>query len=159
LQAIDETDDVVGLLAGEPQRLGVLAVLELERDDAHADEVRAVDALEALGEDGPHAEQARALRGPVARRARAVLLARDDEERNTLGLVLHRGLVNRHLLAIREVPRDTTLGAGRETIAQTHVGEGAAHHDLVVAAPRAVGVEVLRLNALLNEVLAGGAVL
>ena len=43
------------------------AVLEHERHDAHADEVGAVDALEALRDDGLDAEQVGALGGPVAR--------------------------------------------------------------------------------------------
>src|SRR5215210_3536172 len=51
---------------------------EDERHHAHADEVRAVDALEALGDDGPDAEEVRALGGPIARRAGAVLLAGED---------------------------------------------------------------------------------
>jgi hypothetical protein len=40
---------------------------ELERQDAHPDEVRSMDALEALGDDRPDAEQKRALGRPVAR--------------------------------------------------------------------------------------------
>src|SRR5215210_3087563 len=39
-----EASDVVGLLAGEAQRLGVLTVRELEGQDAHPDQVGAVDA-------------------------------------------------------------------------------------------------------------------
>ena len=45
-----------------------------------------------------------------------------------------------------------------EQVAQADVGEGAAHHDLVVAAPRAVGVEVRGLDAVLLEVASGRAV-
>ena len=37
---------------------------------------------------------------------------------------------------------DPALGARGQLVAQADVGERAAHHDLVVAAPRAVGVEV-----------------
>ena len=43
-----------------------LAVAELERQHAHADEVRTVDALEALGDHGADAEEQGALGGPVA---------------------------------------------------------------------------------------------
>src|SRR5690606_40469386 len=67
--------DVVDLGAVQPQRLGRLALRELQRDDAHADQVRAVDALERLGDDRPHPEQPGALGSPVARRTGAVLLA------------------------------------------------------------------------------------
>ena len=73
--------------------------------------------------------------------------------------VAHRGVVDRHLLAaVGEVQRDAALGAGRQLVAQADVGERAAHHHLVVAAARAVGVEVLGLDAVLVQVLAGRAV-
>ena len=55
---------------------------ELQRQHAHADEVGAVDALEALGDHRAHAEQPRALRRPVARRAGAVFLAGEDDQRH-----------------------------------------------------------------------------
>ena len=85
------------------------AFLEAEREDAHADEVGAVDALEALRDDGLHAEQARALGRPVARAAGAVFLAGDDDERRARLLVLHRGVVDAHLLAAGLVLGDAAL--------------------------------------------------
>ena len=54
------------LAAREAEGAHVLARLELQREDAHAREVRAVDALEALRDDGLDAEEHRALRSPVA---------------------------------------------------------------------------------------------
>ena len=57
--------NVEDFLARQTQRLPRLAVLELERQNAHPDQVAAVDALVALRDDRPHAEQARALGGPV----------------------------------------------------------------------------------------------
>jgi hypothetical protein len=73
-----------GLLAGEAEGLGVLALRELEREDAHADEVGAVDALVGLGDDGLDAEEGRALGRPVTGRAGAVLLAGQDDQRDAL---------------------------------------------------------------------------
>ena len=64
---LGQADDVELLAAGQAERLGVLAGQELERQDAHADQVRAVDALVGLGEDGANAEQRRTLGRPVAR--------------------------------------------------------------------------------------------
>ena len=52
-----------------PSDVGVLAVRVLEREDAHHQQVRAVDPLVALRDHGADAEQLRALRRPVARRA------------------------------------------------------------------------------------------
>ncbi len=68
------------------------------------------------------------------------------------------GVEDGHLLAFGQQARDAAFGAGRELVAQAHVGEGAAHHDFVIAAARAVGVEVGRLDAVLGEVFSGGAV-
>ena len=103
-----------------------------------------MNALEAFGDDGADAEEFGALGGPVARGAGAVLLAGEDDERNAALGVLHAGVEDGHLLAFREQAGDAALGAGRELVAQAHVGEGAAHHDFVIAAARAVGVEVGR---------------
>jgi hypothetical protein len=44
--------DLEGLLPGQPERRAALAGLEDQRQDTHAHQVRAVDALEALGDDG-----------------------------------------------------------------------------------------------------------
>ena len=52
-----EAHDVVGLAAVELQGLRGVTFLELQREHAHADEVAAVDALEALRHDDFHAEQ------------------------------------------------------------------------------------------------------
>ena len=60
-------------------------------------------------------------------------------------VVLHRRVVDRRRLAVGKMDGEAALGAGRELVAQPHVGERAAHHHFVVPAPRAVGVEVARL--------------
>ena len=102
-------DDVEGLAARQAQRRGALTGQELERQDAHAHEVGAMDALVRLGEDGADAQQARALGGPVARAAAAVLLAGEDDEGHALGRVAHRGVVDEHLVARRLVRRVRAL--------------------------------------------------
>ena len=71
---------------------------------------------------------------------------------------LHRGVVDRRRLAVGQVHREAALGAGREPVAQPDVRERAPHHHFVVAAPRAVGVEVERLDAVLDAASAGRAV-
>src|SRR6185437_5153637 len=95
--------------------------------------------------------------GPVAAGAGAVFLAGDDDQRRALGDVLHRGVVDRHDFAVRHVAGDAALGAGRHLVLDARVGEGAAHHDLMVAAARAVGVELLRPDLVLGQVGAGRA--
>ena len=102
-----------------------------------------MDALVALGQDRPHPEQP----GPLAAQSRlepgAVLLAGQHEQRHAVALVLHGGVEDRRPLAVGQVDGEPALGARGQLVAQPHVGEGAAHHDLVVAPAGAVGVEVL----------------
>ena len=70
LQAAVDAVDVETLCAGQVQRLARHAVLELQRQHAHADQVGAVDALEGLAHHGLDAEQVGALGRPVARASR-----------------------------------------------------------------------------------------
>src|SRR5579859_4970450 len=127
------------LPARQPEALRTLAVLVLQWQDAHADQIRPVNALEALGDDGLHAEKHRAFGGPIPRASRAVFLARQDHERRTLGLVLDGGVENRHRFAARNMQRYTAFRAGQKCIAQPDIGERPAHHDFMIAAARAVG--------------------
>ena len=61
------------------------------------------------------------------------------------------GVVDGQLLARRAGAGEAALGARRQAVADADVGEGAAHHHLVVAAARAVGVEVLRPHAVREQ--------
>ena len=122
-----------------------------------------MDAFERLRDHRTHAEQARALGGPVARRAAAVLLAREHHERDASGRIRLRGVVDGLLRAREEVPgvpalHDVAIGVGQEQVLEADVRERAADHHLVVAAPAPIGVEVLARDAVLGEVPAGGAV-
>ena len=65
LQGVIESD-LEGLGAVEVERLAAFAFPVLEWQDAHADQVRAVDTLEALGDDAADAEQVSPLGRPVA---------------------------------------------------------------------------------------------
>src|SRR5690606_35037092 len=85
----------------EAERLPALPLGELQGDDTHPDEVRAVDALEALGDDRLDAEQRGALGRPVTRRSRAVLLAAEHDERDARRLVVHARVVDEGLRAAR----------------------------------------------------------
>ena len=65
----------------------------------------------------------------------------------------------RHDFAAGRVRGHAALGAGGEQVFQADVGKRPAGHHAVVAAAGAVAVEVERLHAMLDQVLAGGAVL
>src|SRR5579859_1138609 len=154
LAVVDACDEEL-LATRQPERLAVLAVEELEREDAHHQEVRAVDPLIRLRDHRAHAEQVRAFRRPVAGRAGAVLLAREHDRRDAGRAVAHRRVVDRHLLAVGLMRGPCSLAALDELVAQTHVRERAAHHHLVIPPPGAVRVELAPLDAVLDEVRAG----
>ncbi len=150
--------DAEDLFAREAELFGALAGQELQRKDAHADQVGPVDTLVTFGDGEADTEQARTFGGPVARRSRAVLLAGEDAERRPALGVGDRSVVNGHGNVVGQQTRDAALGAGREPVAQAYVGKGAAHHHLVVAAAGAVAVELDRLHAVLHQVFASGAI-
>ena len=113
-----------------------------------------MDALEALGDDRAHAEEARTLGRPVAGRARAVFLAGEHDQRPTLGLVLHGRIVDRHHLFGGEVLGHPALDLRGDAVADADIGKGAAHHHFVVAAPGSVAVEVRHFDPVSDQVLA-----
>jgi len=80
------------LVALEPERLPGRSFLEAQRQHAHADQVRAMDALERLRDDGTYTEQVRPFRRPIARRPAAIFLAGKNDERHLVGLVAHGGI-------------------------------------------------------------------
>jgi hypothetical protein len=101
------------LEAGEPERLTRLTVRELAWNDAHANEIRSMNALEALGDHRPHAEEHRPLRRPVARRTGAVFLAGDDHERGAARLVRFTRLEERRWFGAVRRARPPSFQAGR----------------------------------------------
>ena len=92
-----------------------------------------MDTLEALGDHRLDAQQVSALGCPVAAGAGTVFLAGDHHQRCARGLVLHGGIVDRHFLARRDIQRVTAFFAAEHFIADTDIGEGAAHHHFMVA--------------------------
>ena len=119
------------------------------------DEVGAMDTLEALGQDGPDPEQGGALRRPVAGRAGSVFAAGEDDEGRALGCVAHRGVVDERLVARGEMDRVRPLPGIDQAVAQADVGEGAADHDLVVAPPCPIRVELEWADTAFLEPLTG----
>ena len=68
------------------------------------------------------------------------------------GVVALGRLEDRRHLAVGEEAGEAPLGPGRQLVAEADVGEGPADHHLVVAAARAVGVEVEDVDAVLDQV-------
>src|SRR5690606_24630954 len=65
-------------------------------------------------------------------------------------------VVDRHGVFRGEVLGDAALDVRGDLVADADVGEGAAHHDFVVAAAGAVAVEVQRVDAVVGQILTGG---
>ena len=85
-QTISNASDSEGEIAVETESLPVLSFHELQRQNAHADQIAAVNALEAFGNDGFNTEQRCSLGRPVTGAAGAVFLAGDDDQRNAFFL-------------------------------------------------------------------------
>ena len=51
--------------------------------------------------------------------------------------------------------RVAALGAVHHLVLDADVGEGATHHDFVIAAPRAIGIEILLADLALLQIDAG----
>ena len=117
-----------------------------------------MDSLEALGDHRADAEEHGALGGPVARASGAIFLAGNDHQRAPIMLVEHCRVVDRHGLAGRRVAGEAALDIVEHSVADADVGEGAAHHDFMVAAPRSVAVELAPADLVLKEIASGWAV-
>src|SRR5882672_495272 len=133
-RAAVEPRDFKGFLAGEPEAVRILTFLELQGQYAHADQVGAVNALEALGDHCLDSQQHRALGRPVARAAGTVFFPGENHQRRTRRLVFDRRVENGHLLAAGDVQGHAAFRARQQEVAQPDVGKGAAHHHFVVAA-------------------------
>ena len=72
--------------------------------------------------------------------------------------IFHGGVVDGHLLAAGLMDGPTAFGTGREQIAQANIGERAAHHHFVIAAARAIGIEILRLHSVRDQIFSGGRI-
>ncbi len=112
-------------------------------------------SFEALRDHGSDAQKVGPFRRPVARAARAVLLARQHHQRHALLAILLRRVEDAHLLAVGEMQRPVALALGRELVTEADIAEGAAHHHLMIAPPRAVGVELPARHIAGDEELAG----
>src|SRR5512132_2988236 len=120
-----------------------------------------MDALEALGNDCTDTKEPRTLGSPIARRAGPVFLAGKDHERYALARVSHRSVVNGKTLAFRPLDGPSTLDDGtrlvlHNLVLDTNIGERAAYHHLVIAAPCAVLIEIGHAHLPFLEIQAGG---
>src|SRR5687768_17060905 len=153
LKSLFQADQVVGLCSGDAQTRRRSAILELTREDSHADQIASMNPLEAPGDHCANAEKCSALRGPVARASRPVFVPREHHQRHPLLAIADRSIVDAHLLAAWMMDRDAPFHARNHLVLDADIREGSTRHDLVVATAGAVAVEVFDLYALIEEIL------
>jgi hypothetical protein len=141
-----------GLMSRDPQALQAVLLLELQGKHAHPDEVAAVDSLKTFRDNGAHAEERSPLGRPVSGATHPVVFAGKDDQRDMLFGVDFTGVENRHLFAFRHQSGESPLFAFDHLVADPHVGKGAAHHDVVVAAAASIAIEIVFFNAKGSEV-------
>ena len=135
LETLGDAFDGDHLIALEAEPLPAQVADELQRQHAHADEVRTMDALEALRDHRAYAQKLCAFGRPVARRAGAIFLSGEDHERHPFPGISHRRIIDRQAIARWMVGGDTAFDAQDHLVLDPDVGESAAHHDFVIAAP------------------------
>lgn len=96
LEVVVDAEDVEGGVCEVFDFFVVVFVDEIAGQDAHADEVGAVDALEGFGDDGFHAEEVGAFGRPVAGGAHAVVFGADDDGGRAFFLIDGGGVVDGH---------------------------------------------------------------
>src|SRR5205823_3289604 len=96
----------------------------------------------------------------------AVFLASDAHERDLLTLVLYRGVEDSLHLTDRvqnpvcwQLQGPIAFVIGHELVPKPDVAEGAAHHHLVIATPRAVRVELTNRRPVLDQIPPRGRIL
>ena len=114
-----------------------------------------MDTLKAFSNHGLDAEQISALRRPIARRPRAIFLATNHHQRHAFILVAHRGGVDRRHIARRIMLGNAAFHARNHLVPNTRIGESAAHHHLMVAAPRAIAVEIRLTHLVFQQIFTG----
>ena len=96
LEVVGNAEDVEGGVGEVFDFFEVVLVDEVAGQDAHADEVGAVDSLEGFGDDGFHSEEVGSFRGPVAGGTHSVVLAADDDGGRAFFLIDGGGVVDGH---------------------------------------------------------------
>ena len=155
MQILAETDDVVCLRAIESEGLCICALRELEGQNAHADEVGAVDALVAGCNDRLDTKKTGSLGCPVPTAAGAVFLPGQNDERDFLPGIFLRCIKDAQALSVGLVEGLTTLDTREHEVLDADIGKGATGHDAVIATAAAIAVEVFPLHAMFAEEASG----
>jgi hypothetical protein len=150
--------NVESLRTIESMSISALTSLELERQNAHANEVASVDTLIGLSDHSVNSLEVGALGSPIAGRARAVLVTGQDNELFASILVLLSGVEDSHLFAGGNMD-----GSGANLryhlVDEADIGERATSHNLIITSAGTVRVEVLGGNIAICQETGGGRIL
>ena len=114
-----------------------------------------MDPFIALSYNGLDPLKVNTFGSPVARAASAILASAEDHQRSSLISVAHSRIIETRDFSAREVDRNTAFSVRKQPILESDVRKRAAHHDLVIAATRSIGVKVPSLHAPLQQILSG----
>ncbi len=112
-----------------------------------------MDALITFGDNSFHTKQTCSLCGPVTGRTRSVFLTRNHDQLCSGLLIFHRGVIDTHLFARRNMFGVAALGTRYHFITDTDIGECSARHNAVITTAGAVGVKVFRTDLTFNQIL------
>ena len=110
-----------------------------------------MNALKAFRNHSFNPQKRSAFGRPIPAGAGAILFATKYHQWGALFLVGHRGIINRRLVAVW-TQCIATFYPVQHFILDADIGEGATHHHLVIAAARAIGVELPRADLALGEI-------
>src|ERR1700752_5159650 len=113
-----------------------------------------MDSLIALCNHGAYGKEHSALCRPVAGTAASVFLSSNYNKRcrYTLSSIFHRSIIYAHLFTGWNIHSPSTLSTGKHQVLQSNISKRATNHDLVIAATRAIAVEIARLNPFLDQI-------
>ena len=110
-----------------------------------------MNTLKAFRNHGFNPQKRSAFCRPIAAGAGTILFAAKDDQWGALLLIGHCRVKDRHLASVW-TECVAALDPIEHLILDADIGEGAAHHHLVIAATRAIGVELSRADLALGEI-------
>src|SRR5882672_4432610 len=80
--------------------------------------------------------------------------SREEPVPYSLPAITLRGFEDSRLLTVGQMHGEAALNAGHQEILEPDICERPAHHHFMISTPRSVRVEILRMHAVLDQILA-----
>ena len=140
------------------QAVSIFSRKILQRQNSHHDKIWTMDSFKAFCNDGFDSQKFDAFSGPVARRSHSVILSSQNDWPDSVFAIVHRRLVNRRILFIKPIIRETAALSFCQFVFQANIGKRSAHHHLMIAATRTVGIKIAHSNIMLLQIPSGRSV-